>query len=140
MKLILYQATIAITEIDFVPGPFRCQIELGHLDSAVDCPLGKNSVRLFFWAWYKLKLICVLYFQFVPSTEKVVSPKVFPRDKPSGIDNTCTFRCGKQYLVHPVLTEIPAGDPGVPLLHVLKKQWSKRGTRSEQKLKRGRRR
>ena len=34
MKLILYQATIAITEIDFVPGPFRCQIELGHLDSA----------------------------------------------------------------------------------------------------------
>ena len=35
MKLILYQATIAITEIDFVPGPFRCQIELGHLDFAV---------------------------------------------------------------------------------------------------------
>ena len=35
MKLILYQATIAITEIDFAPGPFRCQIELGHLDSAV---------------------------------------------------------------------------------------------------------
>ncbi len=31
MKLILYQATMAITEIDFVPGPFRCQIELGHL-------------------------------------------------------------------------------------------------------------
>ena len=36
MKLILYQATIAITEIDFVPGPFRFQIELGHLDFAVD--------------------------------------------------------------------------------------------------------
>ena len=35
MKLILYQATIAITEIDFVPGPFRFQIELGHLDFAV---------------------------------------------------------------------------------------------------------
>ena len=35
MKLILYQATITITEIDFVPGPFRCQIELGHLDFAV---------------------------------------------------------------------------------------------------------
>ena len=35
MKLILYQATIAITGIDFVPGPFRCQIELGHLDFAV---------------------------------------------------------------------------------------------------------
>ena len=31
MKLILYQATIAITKIDFGPGPFRCQIELGHL-------------------------------------------------------------------------------------------------------------
>ena len=25
------QATFAITEIEFVPGPFRCQIELGHL-------------------------------------------------------------------------------------------------------------
>ena len=36
MKLILYQATIAITEIDFVPGPFRCWIELGHIDFAVD--------------------------------------------------------------------------------------------------------
>ena len=36
MKLILYQATITITEIDFVPGPFRCQIELGHLDFAVE--------------------------------------------------------------------------------------------------------
>ena len=32
MKLILYQATMAITEIDFVPGPFRCQIEQQHLD------------------------------------------------------------------------------------------------------------
>ena len=37
MNLILYQATIAITEIDFVLlGPFRCQIELGHLDFAVE--------------------------------------------------------------------------------------------------------
>ena len=36
MKLILYQATFAITEIDFVPGPFRCQIEQQHLDFAVD--------------------------------------------------------------------------------------------------------
>ena len=35
MKLILYQATMAITEIDFVPGPFRCQIEQQHLDFAV---------------------------------------------------------------------------------------------------------
>ena len=35
MKLILYQATIAITEIDFVPGPFRCWIEQRHLDFAV---------------------------------------------------------------------------------------------------------
>ena len=35
MKLILYQATFAITEIDFVPGPFRCQIEQQHLDFAV---------------------------------------------------------------------------------------------------------
>jgi uncharacterized membrane protein len=35
MKLILYQATITITEIDFVLGPFRCQIDLGHLDFAV---------------------------------------------------------------------------------------------------------
>ena len=35
MKLILYQETLAFTEIDFVPGPFRFQIELGHLDFAV---------------------------------------------------------------------------------------------------------
>ena len=35
MKLILYQATFALTEIDFVPFPFRCQIELGHLELAV---------------------------------------------------------------------------------------------------------
>ena len=34
MKLILCQATIAITETDFEPGPFRCQIELGQLDFA----------------------------------------------------------------------------------------------------------
>jgi hypothetical protein len=79
MKLILYQATIAITEIDFVPGPFRCQIELGHLDFAVDCPPGKNSARLFFWVWYKLKLICLLHFQFVPSIEKESLAKCFPR-------------------------------------------------------------
>ena len=36
MKLILYQATLAITEIDFVPGPFRFQIEQQHLDFTVD--------------------------------------------------------------------------------------------------------
>ena len=36
MKLILHQATLAITEIDFVPGPFRCQIEQQHLDFAVE--------------------------------------------------------------------------------------------------------
>ena len=36
MKLILYQATIAITEIDFVPGPFRCQIEQQHIDFALE--------------------------------------------------------------------------------------------------------
>ena len=35
MKLFLYQAPFAITEIDFVPGPFRFQIQLGHLDFAV---------------------------------------------------------------------------------------------------------
>ena len=79
MKLILYQATIAITKIDFGPGPFRCQIELGHLDFAVDCPPGKNSARLFFWVWYKLKLICLLHFQFVPSIEKESLAKCFPR-------------------------------------------------------------
>ena len=27
---------MAITEIDFEPGPFRCWIELGHIDFAVD--------------------------------------------------------------------------------------------------------
>ena len=36
MKLILYQETLAIIEIDFVPGPFPCQIELSYLDFAVD--------------------------------------------------------------------------------------------------------
>ena len=34
MKLILHQATLAITEIDFEPGPFRFQIEQQHLDFA----------------------------------------------------------------------------------------------------------
>ena len=38
MKLILHQATLAITEIDFVPGPFRFQIEQQHLDFAVVVP------------------------------------------------------------------------------------------------------
>ena len=36
MKLILYQATFAITEIDFVPVPFRCQIKQQQLDFAVE--------------------------------------------------------------------------------------------------------
>ena len=31
VKLILYRDTFAITEIDFVPGPFPCQIVLAHL-------------------------------------------------------------------------------------------------------------
>ena len=43
MKLILYQATIAITKIDFGPGPFRCQIELGHLG-----PLFTRSLKVEF--------------------------------------------------------------------------------------------
>ena len=43
MNLILYQAAIAITEIDFVPNPFRCQIELGHLDFAIVRPKGDCS-------------------------------------------------------------------------------------------------
>ena len=34
MKLILYQETLAIIEIDFEPGPFRFQIEQQHLDFA----------------------------------------------------------------------------------------------------------
>ena len=38
MKLILYQATIAITEIDFA-GPFRCQIEQQHIDFGVGIPV-----------------------------------------------------------------------------------------------------
>ena len=44
--MILYQATFAITEIDFGPGPFRCQIEQQHLDFAVlSIPLGKMKVK-----------------------------------------------------------------------------------------------
>ena len=42
------------------------------------CPGIKFGVRNFFWAWYKLKLICVLYFHFVPSPEKVPHAKFFP--------------------------------------------------------------
>ena len=39
MKLILHQATLAITEIDFEPGPFRFQIEQQqHFDFAVVSP------------------------------------------------------------------------------------------------------
>ena len=32
----------------------------------------------FFWAWYKLKFICLLYFHFVPSPEKVSHAKLYP--------------------------------------------------------------
>ena len=42
------------------------------------CPGIKFGERNFFWAWYKLKLICVLYFHFVPSPEKVPHAKFFP--------------------------------------------------------------
>ena len=42
MKLILYQATLAITEIDFVPGPFRFQLEQQHLDFAADTHANKD--------------------------------------------------------------------------------------------------
>ena len=38
----------------------------------------KFGERNFFCAWYKLKLICVLYFHFVPSPEKVSLAKFFP--------------------------------------------------------------
>ena len=30
----MYQAPFPVTEIDFVPGPFRCQSELQHFDFA----------------------------------------------------------------------------------------------------------
>ena len=36
MKLILYQETLAIIEIDFEPGPFHCQIELAVQIEASD--------------------------------------------------------------------------------------------------------
>ena len=36
MKLILYQETLAFIETDFVPGPFRFQIEQQHLDFAAE--------------------------------------------------------------------------------------------------------
>ena len=42
------------------------------------CPGIKFGERNFFWAWYKLKLICVLYFHFVPSPEKVSLAKFYP--------------------------------------------------------------
>ena len=42
------------------------------------CPGIKFGERNFFWAWYKLKLICVLYFHFVPNLDKVPLAKFFP--------------------------------------------------------------
>ena len=42
------------------------------------CPGIKFGERNFFWAWYKMKLICLLYFHFVPSPEKVSLAKFFP--------------------------------------------------------------
>ena len=42
------------------------------------CPGIKFGERNFFWAWYKLKLICVLCFHFVPSPEKVSLAKFYP--------------------------------------------------------------
>ena len=57
-------------------------------------PLGLSREKIWrqkiFYAWYKLKLICALYFQFVPictKQRKNFSRQFFPRDKPSGIDN-----------------------------------------------------
>ena len=41
------------------------------------CPGQKIGERNFFWAWYKLKLICMLYFHFVPSPGKVSLAKFF---------------------------------------------------------------
>ena len=58
MKLILYQATMAITEIDFVPGPFRCQIEQQHLDFAVAYGIGFLDYLLFTLFGKSVPLIC----------------------------------------------------------------------------------
>ena len=48
------------------------------VDSTWFVPGIKFGERNFFWAWYQLKLICVLYFHFVPSPEKVSLAKFFP--------------------------------------------------------------
>ena len=40
---------------------------------------GKNWREKQFLAWYKFKLICLLYFHFVPSPKKFLSPIFFPR-------------------------------------------------------------
>ena len=69
---------------ELLPAYCRCRFHLV-------CPGIKFGERNFFWAWYKLKFICLLYFHFVPSPEKVSLAKFFPEtgggNKPSGIDN-----------------------------------------------------
>ena len=50
----------------------------GIVDSTWFVPRIKFGERNFFWAWYQLKLICVLYFHFVPSPEKVSLANFFP--------------------------------------------------------------
>ena len=65
-----------------LPFPKNPQDALGNLRYCrfdLVCLGKKFGERNFFWAWYKMKLICLLYFHFVPSPKKFLSPIFFPR-------------------------------------------------------------
>ena len=60
MKLILYQATFAITEIDFVPGPFRCQIVQQHLDFAPEVVQPRVQKSISSWKIHILLIVLLI--------------------------------------------------------------------------------
>ena len=62
-QLLIFRLLIAIAPKSVFLFSWYCRFHL-------ICPGIKFGERNIFWAWYKLKLICVLYFHFVPSTEK----------------------------------------------------------------------
>ena len=63
----------------------------------------KFGERNFFCAWYKLKLICVLYFQFVPSTEKVSLAIFFPET--NQVESTIVIHTRSFH--HPFMQQTP---------------------------------
>ena len=73
-----YLARVNPTGTEFIRPISTVHSSPGYCRFHLVCPGQKIGDRNFFWAWYKLKSICVLYFHFVPSPEKVSLAKFFP--------------------------------------------------------------